>query len=45
MCCDNCQYFPDNHFRREILDIITPCLYATSGCKWIGEIRSAEVGS
>ena len=37
------QYFRDIHTRREILQIITPCLNKDTGCDWIGEVRSAEV--
>lgn len=35
-------YFPDNHTRREILQITTPCLNKDTGCDWIGEVRSVE---
>lgn len=37
------QYFPDNHTRREILQMTTPCLNKDTGCDWFGEVRSAEV--
>lgn len=29
--------------RREILQIVTPCLNKDAGCEWIGEVRNAEV--
>ncbi|XP_078357615.1 TNF receptor-associated factor 6-like [Oculina patagonica] len=34
--------FADKQIRKEVLDIITPCLYKDSGCVWIGQLRFAE---
>lgn len=35
-------YFEDAYVRREILQIITPCLNKDAGCEWRGEVRNAE---
>ncbi|XP_022779686.1 TNF receptor-associated factor 6-B-like [Stylophora pistillata] len=36
------QYFEDAYVRREILQIVTPCLDKDASCEWIGEVRNAE---
>ena len=41
----NWQYFDDNSFGREILNIVTLCLYKDAGCQWMDAVKNAEVSS
>lgn len=35
-------YFDDNSFGREILNIVTLCLYKDAGCQWMDAVKNAE---
>lgn len=41
----NWQYFDDNSFGREILNIVTLCLYKDAGCQWMDAVKNAEVST
>ena len=41
----NWQYFDDNNFGREILNIVTLCLYKDAGCQWMDAVKNAEVST
>ena len=41
----NWQYFDDNSFGREILNIVTLCLYKDAGCQWMDAVKNVEVST